>query len=873
MSFHVWEPMPGVYHIRDAMGVWMTLLAGSDRALLFDTGYGLEDVSAFVSSLTKLPLQVVLSHAHHDHVMGARFFPSVSILKAEQETAREYTGEKWRRKVLSQAVTAGIDVCTEEYLHADMPEFVSMREQSMQLGGLTAQIIACPGHTPGSAVIYVPERELLLTGDDWNPCTWLFFPEALGAVQYRENISKLLDLPFRHILCPHSDRLCTREELQAFVHALSDDALLGAPSCPEGDAMGIHTAQITVPGGNRFVYDRRKVSTGFGETWLRALPAPDLDRAGSPYETAQAESDLFCRLHPEEPRIELAPDDLPEDCYEITCTSQKTLIRGGKSGILYGTYAYLQARICGEEPASNLQKPSYGLRMLDAWDNMDGSIERGYAGRSLWFEGNSFCYDVRRIRQLGRMLASTGINVLCINNVNVHEPAQSLTDELLTDAAEFAKILRPFGVRLMFSIDFSMPLRSGLQSADPLDDKVRAWWTNCADRIYQEIPDFAGFLVKADSEHRPGPHTYGRTHAEGANMLADALRPHGGVVVWRAFVYNCLQDWRDTKTDRPCAAYELYQPMDGEFSDNVILQIKYGPFDFQVREPVSPLLLSMNKTNLCCELQLTQEYTGHQIDLFAMPGMWREIFDQIGEGQLSAVSAVSNLGRDRNWTGHPFAALNLYAFGQFAWNWNADPQQVIRDWIRLSYAMPVPDEEKLLQILLLSRDVYEQYTAPLGLCWMVQPHEHYGPSPWGYEFQAWGTYNRADRNAVGTDRTRNGTGYASQYPPALEKLYSDPETCPDRLLLFFHRLPYSYVMRDSRTLIQRIYDDHFEGYRKALEMREKLRELPLPDADRQEALSRMDLQVENAREWRDVVNTFFLRLSGIPDGEGRFPAV
>ena len=869
MSFYVWEPLPGVFHIRDVMGVWMTLLKGSDRALLFDTGYGLEDVSAFVSSLTGLPLHVLLSHAHHDHVMGARFFPSVSILEAEQETAREYTGEKWRRKVLAEALAAGIDVCAEEYLHADMPAFVSAGEGCIQLGGLTAQIIACPGHTPGSAVIYVPERELLLTGDDWNPCTWLFFPEALGAVQYRENISKLLDLPFRHILCPHSDRLCAREELEAFVHALSDEALSGAPSCGEGAAMGIHTAQISVPGGDRFVYDRRKVRSMFGETWLRTLPVPDLDSVTSPLETAQAESGMFCRLHPEEPEMKLVVDGSLGDGYEITCTPENTLIRGGESGILYGTYAYLQTRICRKMPPQNLQKPSCRLRMLDAWDNLDGSIERGYAGRSLWFEGNSFCYDVRRIRQLGRMLASTGINVLCINNVNVHEPAQSLTDGLLKDAAEFAKILRPFGVHLMFSIDFSMPILRGLRSADPLDEKVRVWWKDCADRIWREIPDFAGFLVKADSEHRAGPHTYGRTHAEGANMLADALRVHGGVVVWRAFVYNCLQNWRDTKTDRPCAAFELYQPMDGMFRDNVILQVKYGPFDFQVREPLSPLLLSMHRTNLCCELQLTQEYTGHQIDLFAMPGMWREIFDQIGERQLSAVSAVSNLGRDSNWTGHPFAALNLYAFGQFAWDRNADPERVIREWIRLSYEMPAQEEQTLLQILLLSREVYEQYTAPLGLCWMVQPHEHYGPSPWGYEFQAWGTYNRADRNGIGIDRTRRGTGYVAQYPPELEKLYSDPETCPECLLLFFHRLPYSFVMRDGRSLIQRIYDDHFEGYRKVLGMREMLIKLRLPDADREEALSRMDAQVKNAREWRDVVNTFFLRLSGIPDERGR----
>lgn len=869
MPFQVREYFPGVYHIKDSMGVCMTLLTGSESALLFDTGYGLEDLSGLVRSLAPLPLQVVLSHAHHDHAMGMRFFDSVSILEAERETFLEYTGEKWRRRVLRDAKRAGITVDAEEYLAAKTPSVKTLCEGQIQLGKITAKVIACPGHTPGSAVIYVPERELLLTGDSWNPCTWLFFPEAVSADEYRRNVSRLLDLPFRHILCPHDDRVRSREEFEAFVCNLTDDVLENAPDDPAGEEMGIHTAKVLLPGGDAFVFDREKLSGQYQDTWLKAFPDPMPERAATPLETAALEMASFLRRHPEEAAVVQSVEEALGDGYEIRQNGEGITILGGPAGILYGTYAYLQARAAGERMPEGLQKPSCDLRMLDSWDNPDGSIERGYAGRSLWFEGGRFCYDKRRIRQLGRMLASTGINVLCINNVNVRASAHSLMDALLPDAAEFARILRPFGVRLMFSVDFSMPLQKGPGSADPLDEAVRVWWKTAADRIWKEIPDFAGFLIKADSEHRPGPHTYGRSHAEGAGVIADAVSPHGGVVVWRAFVYNCMQDWRDRTTDRPCAAYDLYHPLDGSFRDNVILQVKYGPFDFQVREPVSPLLLTMKKTSLCCELQLTQEYTGHQIDLFSMPPMWRELFDQIGKSNLRAVAAVSNLGRDDNWTGHPFAALNLYAFGQFAWNPDADPQSVTRKWIRLTYDLDLEEEETLLQILSDSRQVYEKYTSPLGLCWMVRPDGHYGPSPWGYEFQAWGTYNRADRDAVGTDRTRNGTGYAAQYPPEMERLYSDPDSCPEELLLFFHRLPYSFIMRDGRTLIQRIYDDHFEGYEQVLKMQEKLSRISLPQPDREEVLSRMELQRKNAGEWRDVINTFFYRLSGVEDQKGR----
>ncbi len=568
-------------------------------------------------------------------------------------------------------------------------------------------------------------------------------------------------------------------------------------------------------------------------------------------------------------RAEIGPG-MEDEAWELLPEGEGWIVRGGRRGVLYGAYALLEALHTGRKPWSGLQKPFYADRMLNCWDNMDGSVERGYAGRSLWFENGGFAYDPKRIRQMGRLFASCGLNVLCLNNVNVHWPAQRLIADMLPKLAEFAAILRPFGVRLMTSVDFSQPMRDGVPTADPLDSRVQDWWNVCADRVWAAIPDFFGFLVKADSEHRPGPFTYGRTHAEGANMLARAVAPHGGKLVWRAFVYNCQQDWRDTKTDRPCAAYETYAPLDGQFDGNVILQVKNGPFDFQVREPVSPTFFAMPRTDLALELQLAQEYTGQQIDIYAMPPMWDELLQDLPPQTVKAVAAVSNLGRDANFFGHPFAALNLFAFGEYAWYPCVRREQIVRDWVRLTYPdLPDGDRAALAALLLDSRHVYELYTAPLGLCWMVSPNNHYGPSPDGYEYQAWGTYHRADRSAIGIDRTGGGTGYAAQYPDALRARYESLDTCPDELLLFFHRLPYDYVMRDGRTLVQRVYDDHFEGLARTEAMAETLEALPLPSPDREEVLERIGRQRTDAREWCDIINSFFRRFSGAEDAHGR----
>lgn len=599
--------------------------------------------------------------------------------------------------------------------------------------------------------------------------------------------------------------------------------------------------------------------------WLNKLSVPVPAGMKQPAELARFELDQAGIA------AQLQEETSLGDSYRIEQDNQGTiLLTGGQAGLLYGAYRLVTAKLCGEQLSfPYASAPEYALRMIDCWDNMDGSVERGYAGQSLFFENGRVKYDPARMRTLGRLLASVGLNVLCINNVNVHEPAQRLIEDFLPDLAALAGLFRPFGVRIMVSIDFSRPLRHGVPTADPLDPAVRAWWKETAARVYAAVPDLAGFLVKADSEGRPGPFTYGRNHADGANMLAEALKPYGGYAVWRCFVYNCRQDWRDTKTDRPKAAWEHYAYLDGTFADNVILQVKHGPFDFQAREPLSPLLLGMKKTNLAMELQLAQEYTGHQIDLYTMIPMWKELFEELPAGNIMSVAAVSNLGNDENYTGHPLAAVNLFTYGLLAWDPKVDAQEAVTRWSRLTYAFTPGQEQTLVSLLLGTRRTYEKYTAPLGIGWMVTPHDHYGPNPSGYEYDLWGTYHKANRDAVGIDRTHDGTGYLDQYPEAIRVKYENPETCPDLYLLFFHRLPYTFRMKDGRTLIQRIYDDHFEGLEETRALADAVTALPFPEPDAAVIRLRMDRQLYNAREWCDIINTFFFRLSGIPDEKGR----
>jgi alpha-glucuronidase len=580
----------------------------------------------------------------------------------------------------------------------------------------------------------------------------------------------------------------------------------------------------------------------------------------------------------------------------VSAEGRRCLVLAGQSekGALYAVFHFLRLMQCGEslEELAIAEAPKNGLRMMNQWDNMDGSIERGYAGKSIFYRDHEIVKDTARIRDYARLLASVGINAIAINNVNVHRTETMLiTEKLLPDVARIASVFRRYGIRTFLSINFASPMQiGGLPTADPLDSDVKRWWKERADAIYRHIPDFGGFLVKADSEFRPGPFTYGRDHADGANMLAEALEPHGGIVIWRCFVYNCLQDWRDRKTDRAKAAYDHFTPLDGKFRDNVILQIKNGPMDFQVREPVSPLFGGLLNTNQMLELQVTQEYTGQQKHLCFLVPQWKEVldFDTYAKGKgstvaetvsgalfgrrLGGMAAVSNIGDDMNWTGHILAQANLYGFGRLAWNPGLSSEQIAHEWIMMTFGDDPDVMAVVSRMLLDSWRVYENYTAPLGVGWMVNPGHHYGPNVDGYEYSKWGTYHFADCCGIGVDRTvKTGTGYTAQYHPPQSDIYESLETCPDELLLFFHHVPYTHRLKSGKTVIQHIYDTHFEGARQAAGFVEAWASLEGKiDAERfGHVLQRLREQAEHAKEWRDQINTYFFRKSGIADEQGR----
>jgi len=554
------------------------------------------------------------------------------------------------------------------------------------------------------------------------------------------------------------------------------------------------------------------------------------------------------------------------------------------AGLLYGAFRLLQLVARGTSPAGLRisESPARPLRMIDHWDNLDGSVERGFAGRSLFFRDGRVLGPSPRLEAYARLMASVGINAVAINNVNVHRPETELIyPRLLKDLAKVASVLRPWGVKLYLSANFAAPVTMGeLDTADPLDSRVIAWWEGRAALVWKAIPDFGGFVVKADSEGRPGPFTYGRDHADGANLIARAIAPYGGKVLWRCFVYNCKQDWRDRKTDRARAAYDHFSPLDGRFLPNIYLQIKNGPMDFQPREPVSPLFGAMPKTSKALELQIAQEYTGQQRHVCFLPEQWRTYLDteirEGADGRLSdaadAFVAVSNLGDDPNWCGHDLAQANWYGFGRLAWDPGLAPAEIAREWAALTFG-PEPDlVEGIASLLLGTWQAYEAYTAPLGVGWMVNPGHHYGPNPDGYEYDRWGTYHFADREGVGVDRTvATGSGYAGQYRPALAAMYEDTATCPDELALFFHHLGYGFRLHSGTTVIQHIYDAHFEGAEAAAALpgRWKAFEGRIPAGVYSAVQERLTHQAEHAALWRDVVNTFFFRLSGVPDAKGR----
>ncbi len=596
-----------------------------------------------------------------------------------------------------------------------------------------------------------------------------------------------------------------------------------------------------------------------------------------------------------------APADLPDDAYiikSVATTPPRLVVAGANErGVLYGALALARKIDLGEPVAAldETQIPYAPVRMLDHWDNLDGTIERGYAGPSIFFEHGEVAADLMRVRDYARLMASVGINACSINNVNANP--RVLTPEFLPQLVRVAEAFRPWGVRLFVSIDFSSPQRiGGLDTFDPLDAHVVAFWKKTVDGIYRAIPDFGGFVLKADSEGRLGPSAYGRTHADAANVIARALAPHHGVIFYRGFVYDHHMDWRNLKNDRARAAYENLYPLDGQFDEAAALQIKHGPIDFQVREPPSPIFGGLEKTNQVIELQVTQEYTGQQRHVVFLVPMWKEVldFDLQARGPRSPTPvkelvagktfhrrvggfvAVANVGRTDAWLGHPLAMANLYGFGRLAWNPNLSARAIAEEWTKLTFGRDPIVVETIVGLQLRSWPAYEDYTGPLGAGTLTDIIQvHYGPAPASSEENGWGQWHRADAKGVGMDRTvATGTGFIGQYRPAVAAVFESLATCPETLLLFMHHVPYTYRLHSGTTVIQHIYDRHFAGAAEAADSVRRWRTLRgrIDEQRFDEVLARLTYQAGHAEEWRDAVDRYFFAKSGIPDEKGRVGA-
>ena len=589
--------------------------------------------------------------------------------------------------------------------------------------------------------------------------------------------------------------------------------------------------------------------------------------------------------------LTLDPDEFLISWSNQQLIRELDIVGGSPRGVLYGVFALLRnlAQGANMSYSSLREKPAMPIRWVDEWDNPDGSIERGYAGRSIFFEGGHVQQDLAPLAEYAQLLASVGVNGCNINNVNA--APQLLDEEHLKEIARIADTMRPWGVRVAMSVAITSPqVIGGLNTYDPLDPVVKAWWTAKANEIYTLIPDLAGFTVKADSEGQPGPSSFGRTPADAANTLATALAPHGGVVLYRAFVYNHHLDWRDQKADRARAAYDIFHPLDGKFAPNVIVQTKEGPIDFQAREPVSPLFGGLTQTNQAMEIQVTQEYTGQQRHLVYLAPMWKWVLDfdmrvsghatpvkEIIEGKsfqrpLGGMVAVAGVGRDA-WLGSPLAMANLYAFGRLAWDPNLTPEQIAVEWARQTISIDPNVVGVVGKMLMQSWPAYEDYTGPLGLQTLTDiTGSHYGPNIESSERNGWGQWHRADHDGVGMDRTvATGTGFAGQYPPELAHTYEDVATTPDNLLLFFHHVPYTYRLHDGSTVIQYLYDSHYAGAAQAAEFVREWGALKgrIDDGLYQDVLQLLEYQAGHAIVWRDAVTQYFLQLSGIPDERGR----
>ncbi len=520
-----------------------------------------------------------------------------------------------------------------------------------------------------------------------------------------------------------------------------------------------------------------------------------------------------------------------------------------QQGLLYGKYACLR----GEQGESH---PYFRLRILNHWDNIDGSIERGYAGNSIFWDGSpSSPLNAQLINSYSEACASIGINGTVLNNVNASP--KMLTTAYLNKVKEIADILRPWGIRVYLSVNFGSPKALGAtRTADPLNPQVRRWWNNKAKEIYRLIPDFGGFLVKANSEGQPGPFDYGRTHADGANMLADALKPYGGIVMWRSFVYGA----KHKGEDRVMQAVSEFADLDGQFRDNVILQSKNGPLDFQPREPYAPIFDQMKQTKQMAELQITQEYLGQGDHLVFLAPMWKEFFSYVEPSRLVGIAGVANIGLDTNWCGHHFAQANWYAFGRLAWNPAISSEQIASEWLGLTFN----EECGLKGMMLRSREACVDYMMPLGLHHIFKFDHHMGPEPDGFKAEyplEWCPvyYHKADAAGIGFDRSTRGTGATRQYREPYSTLYDSPATCPERYLLWFHHLPWDYRTLSGRTLWEEMQYRYNRGVNEVEDFIRIWQEArPYIDEQRwQEVDAKLHKQLHDAQEWRDTCLGYF----------------
>ena len=541
------------------------------------------------------------------------------------------------------------------------------------------------------------------------------------------------------------------------------------------------------------------------------------------------------------------------DAYRI---SGNTITAKDATGLLYGAYAWLRGERTGSQPF-------YRLRILNHWDNLDGSIERGYAGLSIFWQKAQV--DTALIQAYGRANASVGINGTVLNNVNASP--RILSAAYIQKVMTYANLLRPYGIKVYLSVNFASPMHIGakgfnqgrpLKTADPLNAKVRGWWKAKAKEIYAQIPDFGGFLVKANSEGQPGPFDYHRTHADGANMLADAVRPFGGIIMWRSFVYGAAHKGED----RVKQAVSEFASLDGQFRSNVILQSKNGPLDFQPREPYAPIFDNIKNTKQMAELQITQEYLGQSRHLVYLAPMWREFFGFVAPDKLVGIAGVANIGLDTNWCGHHFSQANWYAFGRLAWNPTLTSEQIAREW--LAQTFDGAPSQALESMMLRSREACVDYMMPIGLHHIFSFDHHYGPGPSEFVPTApieWCPvyYHKATTDSIGFDRTHTGSNATAQYREPYCTIYDDLSTCPERYLLWFHRVPWSYRLKSGRTVYQELQYRYARG---VSEVEDFIRiwhaAKPAIDQQRwQEVDSRLQHQLENAKEWQKECLDYF----------------